>query len=127
MLLKYLHISSVAASFAFFVIRGIWTLRAYPPAPEPWVRIVPHAVDAVMLTSALAMLYMLPSKGWPGDWMTVKILLLAAYVVLSLFVLKWFRVRALKFVTWILALLVFLFITSVAVLQHPMGIFSLAN
>jgi hypothetical protein len=48
-------------------------------------------VDAVLPTSALAMLYLLEPKGWLGDWMTVKVLLLTAYVVLSSLLLKWSR------------------------------------
>jgi uncharacterized membrane protein SirB2 len=86
---KDVHIFSVAASFALFVVRGFWAFRGYPRALEAWVRLLPHMVDAVLLTSALAMLYLQEPKGWPGDRMTVKGLLLTAYVVLSSLLLKW--------------------------------------
>ena len=68
LLLKYIHIVAVASSFALLFIRGIWLLRAYPPAQESWVRVLPHAVDGVLLVSALGMLWVYPAA-FKGDWL----------------------------------------------------------
>lgn len=123
--LKYIHIVAVAVSFALFFVRGLWVMRSYPSPQESWVRYLPHVVDAVLVGSALALLYESRNHGWPGDWMAVKLALIAVYVALVLVVLIFAKSLALKVMTWLVALLVFLFVTTVAVLRHPLGIFSL--
>lgn len=120
---KYLHIVSVAAGFALFFVRGLWMMQSYPDSQEKWVRVLPHAVDAVIVLSAIVMLAMSPT-GWPGDWLTVKLALIVVYVVLALYLFRGARALATKFLAWLLGLLVFLFITTIAVLNDPLGILS---
>lgn len=121
-LLKYVHIVSVAASFALFFVRGLWIIRSYPRSEEAWARILPHVVDTVLLISAIWLLFSSPGKGWPGDWLTVKLLLIAAYVALAQYVFHVARGLLTRMLLWVTALLVFLFATTVAVLQNPRGI-----
>ena len=120
--LKYLHIVSVAASFALFFVRGLWVMRSYPDSQEKWIRTLPHVVDGLLVLSAVAMLAMSPLKGWPGDWLTVKLALIVIYVALRLYLVRGARTLTTKMLVWLLALLVFLFITTVAVLRNPLGI-----
>lgn len=120
--LKYVHIVCVAASFALFFVRGLWIIRSYPRSEEAWARILPHAVDTALLISALWLLYLWPQKGWPGDWLTVKLVLIAVYVALAYYVFHVARGLVIRMAVWVLALLVFLFVTTVAVLQNPRGI-----
>ncbi len=122
--LKYLHIVSVAASFGLFFLRGLWVMQSYPDSQEKWVRVLPHVVDSVLVLSALSMLVMSPVKGWPGDWLTVKLALVVVYVVLALFLFRSTRGLAARFLAWLLGLLVLLFIATVAVLHNPLGILS---
>ena len=124
LVLKYLHIVAIAASFALFFVRGMWVLRSYPESQETWVRVLPHIVDAVLVLSAGALLATGPGKGWPGDWLTVKLVLIAVYVMLSLFLFNGARTLVIKILVWSLALLVFLLVTTIAVLHDPLGIFS---
>jgi uncharacterized membrane protein SirB2 len=123
--LKYLHIVCVAASFALFVMRGIWVIRSYPPAQEAWVRVLPHAIDGALLVSAIGLAVLGPKSLWDGNWMTIKLALVVLYVALSVTLLRFSRGALIKLVIWLLAILVFLFTTSVAVLHHPLGIFLL--
>jgi uncharacterized membrane protein SirB2 len=55
-------------------------------------------------------------------WLTVKVLLLAVYIVLGMFALKRARARTGRAVFYVAALVVFLFIASVARAHHPLGI-----
>jgi uncharacterized membrane protein SirB2 len=120
--LKYLHILCVAASFALFFVRGLWVMRTYPPAPEAWIRITPHVVDTLLVLGAVAMLTTAPRF---EGYMPVKLGLLVPYVGLALLVFRAATPRWAKVTAWILGLLLFLYITTVAVLQHPTGVFSL--
>ncbi len=121
LLLKYLHILCVAASFALLFVRGLWLLRAFPVAQETWVRALPHAVDGLLLLTALGMLGQGSGKAWP-DWLWAKLGLVVLYAVLSLVVFRVARNRWLRGAAWMAALLVFLFVTTVAVLQNSLGI-----
>lgn len=120
--LKYVHIVCVAASFALFFVRGLWIIRSYPRSEEAWARILPHAVDTLLLISAVWLLFSSPQKGWPGEWLTVKLVLIAVYVALAQYVFRVARGPVTRMLLWVTALLVFLFATTVAVLQTPRGI-----
>ena len=120
LLLKYVHILSVAVSFALLFIRGIWLLQFYPPAQEKWVKALPHIVDTLLVISALGMLYTYPPSG-QGEWMTAKITLILVYLGVLVYLLKFARNFLQRLLAWVLASALFLFITSIAVLHHPQG------
>lgn len=121
LILKYIHILCVAASFALFFIRGIWVVRAYPSAQEPWAKAIPHAIDGLLVASAMGMLYVSFSTAWGGSWMIAKLVLVAVYVALVTYVLRVAKSKLGRIAFWTLALLLFLFITSIAVLHQPLG------
>jgi len=125
LVVKYVHIVAVSVTFALFFVRGLWVLRSYPSPQEAWVRYLPHLVDTVLVVSALVFLWDARNLGWPGQWFTVKLALIAVYAILAIAVLKFARRLGIKVITWIAALLVFLFVTTIAVLHHPLGIISL--
>ena len=120
--LKYVHIVFVAASFALFFIRGLWAMRAYPPAQETWVKVMPHVVDGILILSAVGMLLGAPATLWAGNWLAVKIGLVVLYVLLSVVALRVLKHTILRLIAWVLALATFLFATSIAVLHHPLGL-----
>ena len=123
-LLKYFHILCVASSFALFFIRGIWVLRAYPPSRHSWERYTPHIVDTLLLGTGLTML---STAGWGsvGSWLGVKLVLVIVYIWFGLVALRLGKTRTRKSLAWIGAMALFLFITTVAMLHNPLGIFSL--
>ena len=121
LILKYIHILCVAASFALFFIRGIWVIRAYPSAQEPWAKAFPHFIDALLVASAIGMLYVSFSTAWGGSWMIVKLVLVLIYAVLVSYVLHVAKTKLSRIAFWSIALLLFLVITSIAVLHHPLG------
>jgi uncharacterized membrane protein SirB2 len=123
LLFKYLHILSVATAFALFFVRGLWVMQSYPDSQERWVRVLPHAVDAVLVLSGIAMLAMLPA-GRTGEWLAVKLALVVVYALLALYLFRVAQSFATKASAWLLGLLLILFITTIAVLGNPLGIFS---
>ena len=82
-------------------------------------------VDTVLLTAALMLATILHQYPFVQGWLTAKVLLLVVYVVLGSFALKRGRTRAVRTSCWIAALLVFLFIVSIARAHHPLGIITL--
>ena len=123
LILKYIHICAVSVSFALFFVRGLWIMRAYPTIHEFWVRVFPAMVDGVLLLSGLFLLSM--SKDRVTDpWMLTKFALLALYIVLGIVIRRSATPFPVRLALWGTALLVFLFMTTVAVLRSPMGVFS---
>jgi len=121
LLLKYLHILCVAVSFSLFCVRGLWILKVYPPATERWVRMLPHVIDGALIASAVGMVMMSPLVRWPL-WMQAKLALLTVFVALALATFRTGAGRWVKGGLWMLGALLFLYITTVAVLKEPAGI-----
>lgn len=124
-LIKSLHLVTVAASFALFFIRGIWVLRAYPRPDEEWVRALPYAIDTLLIVSGVSLVAWVWQNAWPGEWLTWKLVFVVVYAVLVVIVLHVAKQRWQKTLAWLAGMLVFLFITTIAVLHQKFGIFSL--
>ena len=119
MLIKTIHLVSAALSFGGFVLRGFWMLRASPLLAHKLTRTLPHIVDTVLLGSAI--LLAINIHQYPGvhGWLTAKVLALLAYIVLGSIALKRGRTRTIRITAWLAAMLVFLYIVSVALTRSP--------
>jgi uncharacterized membrane protein SirB2 len=119
-ILKSVHIGTVVASYALFVLRGVWMMRQSARLYEGWVRIVPHVVDTVLLASAIALAVMLRQSPLASGWLMAKVIALVVYIVLGTIALKRGRSRAIRITAWIAAQAVFLYIVCVAVTRNPL-------
>jgi uncharacterized membrane protein SirB2 len=75
----------------------------------------------VLLTAALMLMTIV--RQYPGvhGWLTVKVGLLAVYIVLGVLAFRQGRPRHVRLACFAAALLVFGFIVSVARAHHPLG------
>lgn len=122
---KHVHVTCVVLSGTGFFLRGIWMLSASPLLAHRLTQWLPHAVDSLLLASALALAFMLDQYPFSDAWLTAKILGLLAYIGLGTVALKRGRTRFQRVAAWLGALLVFLYIVSVAVTKQPAGFLSL--
>lgn len=120
--LKHLHLTTVALSFALFVLRGIWMLADSPQLQRRWVRIVPHVIDTVLLASALGLSAILHQYPLVNSWLTAKVAGLVLYIILGSIALKYGTSKTIRASAWIAALLVFGYIVSVALTRSPQGV-----
>ena len=113
-LIKLVHMSTAALSFSLFFLRGVWMLRAPARLQARWVRIVPHVIDTVLLTSAVTLAVW--SRQYPiaQDWLTAKVVALFVYIALGMVALKRGRSRVVRALAWLGALAVFVYIVAVA-------------
>lgn len=86
--LKAVHVSCAAASYALFVVRGIWMMRDSTALRARWVRIVHHVIDTVLLASAIAMAVMTHQYPLANRWVTAKVAGLLVYIGLGTIALK---------------------------------------
>lgn len=120
--LRSVHMTCAALSLLGFVVRWIWMLRDSPLLQKRVVRIVPHMVDTLLLLSALCLVGII-GFGPNAPWLMAKIVGLIVYIGLGTFALKRGRTKGLRAVFGVLAIIVFLFIASVARTHDPSGFF----
>jgi uncharacterized membrane protein SirB2 len=124
LLLRHIHITSVALSGTGFLVRGIWMLLDSPMLKQRWVRVTPHIVDTVLLASAIALAVISSQYPLAQNWLTAKVVGLVVYVVLGAMVLRRGKTRAARAAYFVAALLVFGYIVSVAMARNPLGVFA---
>ncbi len=125
LILKGLHVSCVATSYTLFVTRGVWRLRDSPFIQQRWARIVPHIVDTLLLTSAIALAFTIKQYPFVDAWLTAKVLGLLLYIVLGFIALKHGN-QNVRLLAWLAAQAIFAYIVLVAIYHDPMP-FTLRN
>ncbi len=112
--------SSVFISLSLFILRGIWVFRESTMMSKKWVKIVPHINDSVLLISAIFLTVELQQYPFVDTWLTVKFIALIIYILLGMFALKRAKSMKNKVLFFILALLTFAYIISVALTRMPL-------
>lgn len=121
-LLKTVHVASAALSISLFALRGGWMVLDSRWLYWRPVRIVPHVVDTVLLASAIGLVIMLGQYPFAQPWLTAKVCALVVYIALGTVALKRGRTKGIRVVALLAALLVFVYIVSVAVTRSPYGL-----
>lgn len=119
--LKNLHMGLAYLSVGGFALRGIWMLLESPWLDKKVVRILPHVIDTLLLLAAVGLVVILEQYPFVHSWLTAKIFGLVAYVVLGTVALKRGPTRAIRAVAFVLALLTFAWMVSVARSKDPLG------
>jgi uncharacterized membrane protein SirB2 len=122
--IKWVHVAAVIVSGSLFALRGAGTLSgASWPLWAP-LRYLTYTIDTVLLTAALMLATILHQYPFVHAWLTVKVLLLVLYIVLGTLALRRARRPRTRALCYVAALLVYLFIISVARAHQPLGIFA---
>lgn len=118
--LKHLHMTFAVLSGALFLLRGLWMLAESRHLQQRWVRIAPHAIDTLLLASAVGLAVW--SSQYPGQspWLTAKLVALVAYIGLGTVALKRGRTRQVRALAFGGALACFIYILMVAVTKNPL-------
>ncbi len=123
--IRTVHIVAVIASGLLFLLRGGAVQLGAQWAMAAPLRYLSYSIDTVLLTAALMLVTILHQYPFVHGWLTAKVVLLVVYVVLGSLALKRGRTPAVRTACWIAALLVYLFIISIARAHSPFGIATL--
>lgn len=123
--IKAVHIAAVIASGSLFFLRGAAVQFGAQWAMAAPLRYLSYSIDTMLLTAALMLATILHQFPFVHGWLTAKVLLLVCYVALGSLALKRGRTRAVRASCWVAALLVYLFMVSIARAHHPLGVISL--
>jgi uncharacterized membrane protein SirB2 len=120
-LIKTIHQSAVALTAAGFLARGAASLAGAAWVRSRWARSLPHAVDSVLLLSALALAWTLRLNPLVTPWLLAKLVGLLFYIGLGMVALRPGRPWPLRAAAWVAALVTLAFIVSVAITKQPAG------
>jgi len=112
--IKYLHMTCALLSFSGFFVRGIWMIQDSSYRQLRWVKISPHIVDTVLLLSAITLAINLSLSPLEHGWLLAKIIALLVYISLGMIALHHGPSKPVRTGAWLLGMLVFLYIASVA-------------
>ena len=123
---RAVHIGAVLCSGTLFALRGSGVLAgAHWPMAAP-LRYLSYGIDTVLLTAALMLVAMLPAAVFANQWLTVKLVLLVAYVALRSLALKRGRSARVRTLCFVAALAVFIAMVGIARTHQPRGCFTAA-
>ena len=118
-----IHVGCVIASGSLFFARGCMMLAGWPAANHAALRRLSVTIDVLLLAAAIALTTIIHQYPFVQAWLTVKVLLLVVYIALGVFALRRGRTRTIRAVCFGGAMLVFLFIVTVARAHNPLGAF----
>ena len=122
--IRAVHIGAVIASGTLFLLRGAGVLGGMRwPLAAP-LRYLCHSIDTVLLTAALMLVALLPAAVFANRWLTVKLGLLAIYVVLGSFALKHGLSARVRGICFGAAVAVYAFMFGIARTHQPLGWFA---
>jgi uncharacterized membrane protein SirB2 len=118
-LVKMLHVSCVVISISLFVLRGSLELMQQPWRQWRVLRVAPHVIDTLLLSSALWMAWQIGQYPFVNGWLTAKVLALLAYIMLGMRALGKNTSAAQKPVYFAAALLGVGYVVGVALTRSP--------
>lgn len=120
--IKAIHVAAVLLSGALFLARGLLVLggqsRIGMSAP---VRYASYGIDTLLLTAALMLVSILPSATFANHWLSLKLALLVAYVVLGTLALRRAATPPGRWICFVVALAVYATMIGIARAHHPLG------
>ena len=116
------HGAAIAARGTLFAARGALVQAGRPgwamAAPLRWLSIT---IDTVLLTAALMLLTLLPAALFANGWLTLKLVLVVAYVGLGTLALRRGRTARVRRGCFVAALVAYAAIIGIARAHHPLG------
>jgi uncharacterized membrane protein SirB2 len=119
-MLKSIHIACVVLSFMLFFMRGIWLMRGSSLMQQRWVKIAPHSIDTILLTSAILLAWQLGYSPVNSPWLAAKIGALLLYIGLGMLAFRFAKTNGLRLWAWMAALLTFAYIVATAITHDPL-------
>jgi uncharacterized membrane protein SirB2 len=122
-MLKHTHLTALTISFLLFFVRGYLMMRESNTAKHKVFLIAPHIVNLILIVSGISLAVLLHLNPAHEPWLATKLIALVIYIALGVLTFKHPKLQVRK-ILWLLALVVFAFIVSVAESKNPLGFFA---
>ena len=120
-LVKHIHMTSAVISLLGFVVRGYWMATENPLLQHKPVKILPHVVDTLLLSTAIYLVIVLQLYPFVVGWVTAKLILLIAYIGVGTIALKKGKSKPVRLVALIVAVGMILAIFAIASIKPSFG------
>jgi len=120
LVVKSIHLLTVALTITGFIIRGTWMIQASPLLEMRAVRTFPHVNDTLLLISALWTAAMVGQYPFINGWLTAKVIGAIAYILLGAVALTYGPTRQIRVLAFIGSLLCFTYVVTVAITKNPL-------
>jgi uncharacterized membrane protein SirB2 len=104
-------------------VRGAAVLAGQRWAMQPPWRRLSYAIDTLLLGAGVTLWALLSLNPVHSPWLGIKLLLLVLYIVLGSLALKRGRTPLVRRWSYVAALATYLFMATVALKHHPLGLF----
>jgi len=122
--LRRVHIGCAFLTIVLFTLRGGLMMADSPWQRTAVLRYLPHAVDTVLLTTALMLTTVIHQYPFAVGWLTTKVVLLVIYILLGSVAIKHGRTKRVRVTAFIAATATVAFLVTVARAHDPLGIFA---
>lgn len=119
-MVKHLHLTVISISLALFILRFFWTMRGSAMLQKKWVKVVPHAVDTLLLITAVWLCVLIAQYPFVHGWVTEKLFAVLLYILMGLVALKLGRTVFIRWVGFVGALAWLVFAAKVAIMKQPL-------
>lgn len=115
---KLLHALFALISISGFIYRGLLKINRPDKLQKKWLKISPHIIDTLLLSSAIYLVF--ASHQYPDgfNWVTAKIFALLLYIFFGLATLRFSKTRRGILISFALAVLTFAYIVAVALTKQ---------
>ncbi|WP_444996440.1 SirB2 family protein [Aliikangiella sp. IMCC44359] len=120
-LVKHIHMSAAGLSLIGFLLRGYWMLTNSVLLQTKPSKILPHIIDTVLLVAAIVLLVLSELNPFVVNWITAKIILLVAYVILGTIALKRGKTKKIKVIAFVASLASVLAIFAIASIKPALS------
>lgn len=119
LVLKTLHISTVALSICFFLIRVYWLVKQPNILTKKSIKILPHLIDSTLIISAFSMLYIADiSISKDNPWVIAKLIAVSIYIAIGLYIFRIANKHIRIYYALCIAVLVYLYIIQTAITKN---------
>ena len=117
---KHMHMLCAVISIISFIIRGALAIKGSSILQKKWIRIAPHIIDTLLILSAVGLMVSIQQYPFVNGWLTAKFIGLIVYIFLGVVTLKIAKSQPVRIAAYLLAIVTFGYIASVAVTKTPL-------
>ncbi|WP_215395532.1 SirB2 family protein [Rheinheimera oceanensis] len=115
---KHFHLLMVVLSVSFLLVRYAMSLKPAAILQTKFFKIAPHAIDTLLLVSAVLLMMTLQQYPFVHAWLTEKLLAVLAYIALGVMAFKG-RTAAIRWICFLGALGWLGLVLRVAMTKQP--------
>jgi len=78
--IKHIHITCALLSGSLFFVRGCWMCADSSMLQKRWIKIAPHLIDTILLTTAIIMAVWSQQYPFVVNWLSAKLVALILYI-----------------------------------------------